>query len=147
MKREHLYRGKRTDNGEWVEGNLVTVSGKSYIFPKNFLFSMMFSYHSDYEVIPETVGQFTGLIDKNGVKVFEGDVFSLQLSDGCKLLKVVKYIPEKCGFCVANVKNLPDESWSDIWSSFYQEWFDKVAYKYVHFGNIHNNPELMEVTP
>ena len=85
MNREILFRGKRVDNGEWVYGYYLVAAGMPFI--------STFGEKEPIAVIPETVGQFTGLYDKNGNKVFEGDLVihtsfprdkqEIRFEDGC----------------------------------------------------------------
>jgi hypothetical protein len=65
--REILFRGKRVDNGEWVDGYYYKLGWQSFI---------RWDIHI-YEVFPESVGQFTGLLDNNEKKIFQGDVVYL----------------------------------------------------------------------
>ena len=126
--REILFRGKRTDNGEWVEGYLCECHHKDtgkYDYAIQEMFENGYIMH---EVIPETVGQYTGLTDKNGKKIFEGDICKHRSNySGNTVISVVTYTDGH--FLALVCEN----------SGF------ELSEKLEVIGNIHDNPELVEV--
>ena len=108
--REMLFRGKRIDNGEWVEGESINTqhdyTGKKHIYIGVLFESKMNPKQKNvawFEVVPETVGQYTGLTDKNGKKIFEGDIVDILTEN--EEIGIVAYddggfLVNADGFCV-----------------------------------------------
>lgn len=142
ISREVLYRGKREDSTEWVYGWCCMYPFgrwplKAAIIPSEKANEGHFEF---VEVIPETVGQYTGLMDKNGKKIFEGDIVHLY-GDKCDSnLRCVNYnafvVFRDGGFC--GIDGTPDNYSLRRYSFALGELYCEVI------GNIHDNPELLE---
>jgi uncharacterized phage protein (TIGR01671 family) len=151
--KEILFRGK-TENGEWFEGSLHKYTIVKPLKTENHYRIQVFEYgyssenefDCDYmsgfdeEVIPETVGQYTGLSDKNGKKIFEGDIIACTNYDEELIVEgVVKYGNFNCSCCDGvygwyidggDIRRLADWVMDDSNAEV--------------IGNIHDNPELLE---
>lgn len=134
MDREILFRGKRTDNGEWVEGDLL----HGYCAEKSTDIASI-DISCTVEVIPETVGQYTGLTDKNGKKIFEGDILKTP-----EFIGKVVYNNVIAAFIVEiNDSTETCYHWSPLNEGDIER-RPQLQYTEV-IGNIHDNSELLEV--
>ena len=123
--REILFRGKRTDNGEWIYGDIFRHDGViSYIWQHPADGSMLC-----YNLDPSTIGQYTGLKDKNGKKVFEGDI--VRKTNEGRHPKIF----------IANIRTCFYTN-EEVYYSPFDHFTESCEYEII--GNIHDNPELLE---
>ena len=135
--REILFRGKRADSGEWVEGDLIQVG--LHDKPKYASIMPQTPVSCVYGVLADTVGQFTGLTDKNGVNlIFEGDICRFKYLNDVHVGEIVFYAATA--------------SFVMKYQSIVGVYGEKATHKMLLsacdnievIGNIHDNPELME---
>ncbi|HCA29323.1 MAG TPA: hypothetical protein DEP23_07070 [Ruminococcaceae bacterium] len=136
MNRTILFRGKREDNGEWVEGNLYisNMSGCYILQCKSFAKETkdglkMGDKVVSFEVLPESVEQYIGLTDKNGVKIFEGDVIRAKG-------KRVFFIEYCCAITSYAARSTDGGPTAPCVNRGTMQVYEVI-------GNIHDNPELL----
>lgn len=141
--REILFRGKEKNSGEWIYGDLRHISDGhgGYILCIVDNTNGRNNDVTGVEVVPETVGQYTGLTDKNGVKIFEGDIVK-GIAFSVTKIGVIVWIDEISGFGVRYAQNLVAWENSSILRCAAIGKTDEFAAEVI--GNIHDNPELLK---
>lgn len=152
--REILFRGKNEDNGEWIYGLFCRVGNTYANIVENDTEVM-------YTVSTVTLGQYTGLTDKNGRKIFEGDIvklFDIHVGEivqecsafgiGCRQQIDYDYLASEIA-SVTGYDNSPmfcyNDNFVSLWELYwnYNDENDEISVVEV-IGNIHDNPELLE---
>ena len=123
--REILFRGKRVSGGDWVVG---------YFFAKPILGTYFIILgESQWMVDPKTVCQYTGLKDKNGSRIFEGDIIELERGWSEKVRYIVEYDAEICSFIGDSINYIGFTT------------FENDGERIELIGNIYDTTELLEV--
>lgn len=134
--REILFRGKRTDCDAWVEGDVIQAFRGNQLSSCSIMPNTPTAYC--WKVIPETIGQYTGLTDKNGKKIFEGDICRFKRFNDIHVGEIVF--------------NVTTASFVMRYQSIVGAYGEKATQKMLLsvcddievIGNIHDNPELLE---
>ena len=140
MKREIKFRGKGIDKDVFVFGDMLTgmgyKKGKFYILPHLTYYPGDCNDLDGYEVIPETIGQFTGLLDKNGKEIYEGDIIRSYDSENNPIIHSISWDNKKVCY-VATMLQHPL-----IGGPIYKGWIDEFEKEVI--GNVFDNPELLK---
>lgn len=147
MQRTIKFRGKRVDNGEWVYGDLIhgqgDKHGKLFILPQQRFYPSGCNNLDGWDVIPETVGQFIGLTDKNGKEIYDGDIVKDRVG---RIMKVGYYNYKDCFIAITE---------TNFYHADFYDWSLKAHFPFNNdddifsltveiIGNLHDNPELLK---
>ncbi len=134
--REILFRGKRVDNGEWVEGYFLPGNERQSLHPWIFVYLPETQSFECFDIDIDTLGEYTGLTDKNGTRIFEGDIIKQVIPHNLvqPFIFTVNWCEECAMFVLPCITNDAFESDFTVMRS------DEIEV----IGNIHDNPELLK---
>lgn len=164
MEDRYLYKAKRTDNGEWVEGFMVACDERIFIAQKpecNTSMHMLDGYWMGtyIEIDPSTICQCTGLHDKNGKEIYEGDIVKFDDEvwwssytscgteyDSCEVVNygVVGFDEETLRYDFVKYKYNENQVEADLHENHVLEFSDFIQ-EHEIIGNIYENPEVLEM--
>lgn len=135
--REIKFRGKRVNGGEWVKSMTI-----SYGTIKRKMSKIFFEINPGkwVGIIPNTIGQFTGLKDKSEKEIYEGDIISVN----GKYPKLIRYIDEWASYCLANLTDLDCDLKTRYWHQVSPCWWTDYKREIKVIGNVYDNPELLK---
>jgi len=142
MNRQIKFRGKRVDNGEWVFGYLTFfyLNGSEIYTDKARIYDQ--DNAESHDAWSNTVGQFTGLKDKNGNEIYEGDIIALgsdKEKDKCEVTF------RNGQFCIIAPWLVKSRAYAVDPTVELKAYCNRVFNEFVEIiGNIHDNPELLE---
>ena len=139
--REILFRGKRKDNRGWVFGYYAIIGDKHAIIKKEMETYLACDHNYEkrvgsevVQVIPQTVGQFTGFYDKNGFRIFDGDILRSRYDEDNPDDVSYELVQWEGNGWYSGKVNIEDDLRQDMLTEY-----SELA------GNIWDNPELLEV--
>lgn len=140
--RDYKFRGKRIDNGKWVTGWFYFFEGAyiRYCHDTCHFDEGPQNAYTDYEVIPETVGQFTGLKDKTGKEIYEGDILR---SFSFSVPSYEVFYHKGCYRLRYKLKSSEWYDWGPLFRMEEIQWEGRLPLCPDVIGNIHDNPELL----
>lgn len=144
MKREIKFRGKRVDTGEWVYGNYIEKIDPTKQDPAFWASLIHDKALTSYKVLPESVGQYTGLKDRNGKEIYEGDI--LKLDENCDEVKGTEFYSKED---VSHHQIFWDNDRAMFWDNRLEDGESLAGYENgdISFASdctIVNNPELIK---